>query len=183
MNPTRAVTRILVPLAVTALALTACSSGTTSESASVAASAEEVMESESAMVDEVMESESAMESDAMESESAMADDAAMAAHGSYITLADYQGNKDMYAKDDVVLFFHASWCPTCKATEENLNADPTGIPAGLTIVKVDYDNSDELKQQYGITTQHTFVQVDAEGNELAKWTGTLTADDIAGQTA
>jgi len=172
MNPTRAVTRILVPLAVTALALTACSSGTTSESASVAASAEEVMESESAM-----------ESDAMESESAIADDAAMAAHGSYITLADYQGNKDMYAKDDVVLFFHASWCPTCKATEENLNADPTGIPAGLTIVKVDYDNSDELKQQYGITTQHTFVQVDAEGNELAKWTGTLTADDIAGQTA
>lgn len=183
MNPTRAVTRILVPLAVTALALTACSSGTTSESASVAASAEEVMESESAMVDEVMESESAMESDAMESESAMTDDAAMAAHGSYITLADYQGNKDMYAKDDVVLFFHASWCPTCKATEENLNADPTGIPAGLTIVKVDYDNSDELKQQYGITTQHTFVQVDADGNELAKWTGTLTADDIAGQTA
>lgn len=161
MNPTRAVTRILVPLAVTALALTACSSGTTSESASVAASAEEVMESESAMTD----------------------DAAMAAHGSYITLADYQGNKDMYAKDDVVLFFHASWCPTCKATEENLNADPTGIPAGLTIVKVDYDNSDELKQQYGITTQHTFVQVDADGNELAKWTGTLTADDIAGQTA
>jgi thioredoxin 1 len=183
MNPTRAVTRILVPLAVTALALTACSSGTTSESASVAASAEEVMESESAMVDDVMESESAMESDVMESESAMADDAAMAAHGSYITLADYQGNKDMYAKDDVVLFFHASWCPTCKATEENLNADPTGIPAGLTIVKVDYDNSDELKQQYGITTQHTFVQVDADGNELAKWTGTLTADDIAGQTA
>jgi thiol-disulfide isomerase/thioredoxin len=183
MNPTRAVTRILVPLAVTALALTACSSGTTSESASVAASAEEVMESESAMADEVMESESAMESEVMESESAMADDAAMAAHGSYITLADYQGNKDMYAKDDVVLFFHASWCPTCKATEENLNADPTGIPAGLTIVKVDYDNSDELKQQYGITTQHTFVQVDADGNELAKWTGTLTADDIAGQTA
>ena len=134
MNPTRAVTRILVPLAVTALALTACSSGTTSESASVAASAEEVMESESAMVDEVMESESAMESDAMESESAMADDAAMAAHGSYITLADYQGNKDMYAKDDVVLFFHASWCPTCKATEENLNADPTSIPAGLISV-------------------------------------------------
>lgn len=183
MNPTRAVTRILVPLAVTALALTACSSGTTSESASVAASAEEVMESESAMTDKAMESESAMAEEVMESESAMTDDAAMAAHGSYITLADYQGNKDMYAKDDVVLFFHASWCPTCKATEENLNADPTGIPAGLTIVKVDYDNSDELKQQYGITTQHTFVQVDADGNELAKWTGTLTADDIAGQTA
>jgi len=183
MNPTRAVTRILVPLAVTALALTACSSGTTSESASVAASAEEVMESESAMTDKAMESESAMAEEVMESESAMTDDAAMAAHGSYITLADYQGNKDMYAKDDVVLFFHASWCPTCKATEENLNADPTRIPAGLTIVKVDYDNSDELKQQYGITTQHTFVQVDADGNELAKWTGTLTADDIAGQTA
>ena len=41
----------------------------------------------------------------------------------------------------------------------------------------------ELKQKYGITTQHTFVQVDADGNEVAKWTGSLTADEIAEQTA
>lgn len=108
---------------------------------------------------------------------------AAAASGAYITLAQYEGSKDMYAEGDVVLFFAADWCPTCQETTKNLEADPAAIPAGLAIVRVDYDNSDELKQKYGITTQHTFVQVDADGNEVAKWTGSLTADEIAEQTA
>ena len=120
-------------------------------------------------------------------ESEMIDDmestAAQSAAGSYITLADYEGSKDMYAASDVVLFFNASWCSTCKEARENLEAAPAAIPAGLTIVKVDYDDSDELKQKYGVTVQHTFVQVDADGNELAKWNGSVTADEIAKQTA
>ncbi len=82
-----------------------------------------------------------------------------------------------------MLFFNASWCSTCQETRKNLEADPAAIPAGLTIVKVDYDNSDELKQKYGVTTQHTFVQVDADGNEIAKWNGSATAEEIAGKTA
>ncbi len=123
----------------------------------------------------------AMTEDTM-SEDTMASDDAMAASGAYITLVDYEGSKDMYDAGTVVLFFHAAWCPTCKATEENLNADPASIPEGLAIVKVDFDDSDDLRQQYGVTTQHTFVQVDADGNELAKWTGTLTAQDIDAQT-
>ena len=104
------------------------------------------------------------------------------APGAYITLADYRGSQSMYDAGDVVLFFHASWCPTCKETQENLEADPAAIPAGLTIVKVDFDDSDDLRGKYGVTTQHTFVQVDADGAELAKWSGSLTAADIAGQT-
>ena len=126
---------------------------------------------------EAMESKDA---EAMESKDA---EPAAAASGAYITLDQYEGSKDMYAAGDVVLFFAADWCPTCQTTTENLEADPAAIPAGLAIVRVDYDNSDELKKQYGVTTQHTFVQVDAEGNEVAKWTGSLTADEIAKQTA
>ena len=133
---------------------------------------------------ESKESES-MEDMEMESEMAtddMASDAA-AATGAYITLAQYEGSKDMYAESDVVLFFAADWCPTCQEATANLEADPAAIPAGLAIVRVDYDNSDELKQKYGVTVQHTFVQVDADGNELAKWSGSVTADEIAKQTA
>ena len=145
----------------------------------------EAMESE-AMESEAMESE-AMESEAMESEESndmesTAAEPAAATSGAYITLAEYEGSKDMYAASDVVLFFNASWCSTCKEARENLEADPTAIPAGLTIVKVDYDDSDELKQTYGVTVQHTFVQVDADGNEIAKWNGSVTADEIAKQT-
>ena len=120
------------------------------------------------------------ESDSMESTDAAP---AAAASGAYITLAQYEGSKDMYAEGDVVLFFAADWCPTCQEATANLEADSAAIPAGLAIVRVDYDNSDELKQKYGVTTQHTFVQVDADGNEVGKWTGSLTADEIAKQTA
>jgi thioredoxin 1 len=101
--------------------------------------------------------------------------------GSYIDYATYSANKAAYATSKVVLFFHAPWCPSCRATEENLTADPAGIPAGLTIVKTDYDSSTDLKSTYGVTVQHTFVQIGSDGAMLAKWSGTLTAADIAGR--
>lgn len=81
------------------------------------------------------------------------------------------------AEGAVVLFFHAPWCPTCRATEAAIAEE--GIPEGITLLKVDYDNATTLRQQYGVTTQHTFVQVDSEGNEITKWQGTITPIEIA----
>jgi thiol-disulfide isomerase/thioredoxin len=189
-NSRALIARFAIPLAATALVLTACGSSTAGDEAEPAAAtsaAAEAMESKESEAMESKESEAmeSKESDEMHSDdmaSASAEPAA-AASGAYITLAQYEGSKDMYAEGDVVLFFAADWCPTCQTTTKNLEADPAAIPAGLAIVRVDYDNSDELKQQYGVTTQHTFVQVDADGNEVAKWTGSLTADEIAEQTA
>jgi thiol-disulfide isomerase/thioredoxin len=88
----------------------------------------------------------------------------------------------MYSAGDVVLFFNAEWCSTCKEARDNIQADLAGIPTGLTIVTVDYDTAEDLKRQYGVTVQHTFVQVDPEGNELAKWSGSVTAEEIAENT-
>ena len=102
--------------------------------------------------------------------------------GSYITLAEYEEDKAAYDAGDVVLFFNASWCSTCKIARDNLTADPAAIPEDLTIVTVDFDEATELKQRYGVTLQHTFVQIDAEGTELAKWSGSTTAEEIAENT-
>ncbi len=101
--------------------------------------------------------------------------------GEFIDWADYDADPAAYADTRVVLEFHADWCPDCRATEESLNT--VGVPAGLTVVKVDFDNSDELREKYGVTVQHTFVYVDADGNELKKWTGTHTGEEILEQTA
>jgi thiol-disulfide isomerase/thioredoxin len=101
--------------------------------------------------------------------------------GAYVDYDAWQADQDAFAGTDVVLFFAASWCPTCKRADANLTGDPAAIPAGLTIVKTDYDSQTELKQRYGVTVQHTFVQVDAQGEALAKWTGSETADEIAGK--
>jgi thiol-disulfide isomerase/thioredoxin len=83
------------------------------------------------------------------------------------------------ADSTVVLFFHADWCPSCRATDESLTTD--GVPDGLTVVKVDYDTETGFRQRYGVTTQHTFVHVDGSGTELAKWTGSASGADIAAQ--
>jgi thiol-disulfide isomerase/thioredoxin len=76
----------------------------------------------------------------------------------------------------VVLFFHASWCPKCQDTDASAKA---GMPPGLTLVKVDYDGANELRQKYGVTLQHTFVQVDDSGKALKKWVGTYDDNTVA----
>jgi thiol:disulfide interchange protein len=130
------------------------------------------------------EAPAAAQAEAPAAASAEAPAAAQAevAAGSYIDFADYEANKDAYASSNVVLFFNAAWCSTCKIVRDNIAADPTSIPADLTIVQVDFDSATELKRKHGVTVQHTFVQVDPAGNELAKWAGSLTAEEIAQNT-
>ena len=78
------------------------------------------------------------------------------------------------ATHGVVLFFRASWCPTCRAVDSDIKANLGKIPSSLTILDVNYDNSASLKQKYGVTYQHTFVQVDKDGNLIKKWSGSPT---------
>ncbi len=70
---------------------------------------------------------------------------------------------------ETILFFHAAWCPECRAFEQAITAE--SIPDGVQIVKVDYDNSDELRQKYGVTLQSTFVKVTANGDRVSNWVG------------
>jgi len=78
----------------------------------------------------------------------------------------------------VILFFHASWCPTCRAADSDINKNLSEIPDGVHILKIDYDSNTALKQKYGVTYQHTFVQVDSSGNLIKKWTGSSTLAEI-----
>jgi thiol-disulfide isomerase/thioredoxin len=64
-----------------------------------------------------------------------------------------------------LLFFHAPWCPQCRALDKDISA--TTIPENTTIIKVDYDSNQALRQKYGITIQTTLVRVD-DGGELVK---------------
>lgn len=68
--------------------------------------------------------------------------------------------------DPSVLFFHAVWCPICKRTDETLTQWYEEEDFPLSVYKVDYDNSSDLKERYGVTYQHTFVLLDGEGNTL-----------------
>ena len=97
-----------------------------------------------------------------------------AASQSYITYDQYQASKDTYADSKVVLFFNATWCPDCRAINEALTSDPGKIPAGTTVVSVDYDQHADLRQRYGVTMQHTFVQINSSGDKVRQWASTST---------
>lgn len=71
--------------------------------------------------------------------------------------------------DETILFFHAAWCPECRAFEQAITDDD--IPAGVQILKVDYDDSSELRQRYEVTIQSTFVKVNQEGDRVSLWVG------------
>jgi len=114
-------------------------------------------------------------------EGAMANGAqAMMKTGAYV---EYASEKIAMASAnyDVVLFFRASWCPTCKAVDEDIKSHLKDIPESLTILDVNYDNSTDLKKKYGVTYQHTFVQVDAQGNLIKKWVGSPTLASLVSE--
>jgi thiol-disulfide isomerase/thioredoxin len=79
-----------------------------------------------------------------------------------------------------IIFFHAPWCPTCKAGEADINTNLSAIPAKFNILKTDFDTSTALRQKYGVTSQSTFVKVDKDGNKLSTGNGfTKLADIVA----
>ncbi|NNM67309.1 MAG: thioredoxin family protein [Spirochaetales bacterium] len=80
--------------------------------------------------------------------------------------------------ETVIYFFAASWCPTCQATYKNLKADYAQIPPNVTLVVVNYDTAKALEQKYGVTSQHTFVEIDANGNLKKIWSGTTSVQAI-----
>lgn len=76
-----------------------------------------------------------------------------------------------------VLFFYASWCPTCKPADANFTQNVSKIPEDVTLIRVNYNDPEtdqeekDLAKKYGITYQHTFVQIDSAGKEVTKWNG------------
>ncbi|MCF1694345.1 thioredoxin domain-containing protein [Corynebacterium argentoratense] len=105
-----------------------------------------------------------MEKDAMEKDS-------MNKGGEFVTYEQYMEHSDaaMHHDGRTVLFFDASWCPDCQKLKNALSSEHDVIPADVTVVDVDYDSHNDLRKQYGVTMQHTFVEVDAQGNKVSSW--------------
>ena len=105
-------------------------------------------------------------------------EAEMMTSGNY---ESYTPEKISNAKGNTVLFFHASWCPSCRGLNSDIEKNLDNIPSDLTILKVDYDKETALKQKYGVTTQHTLVQVDNQGTLIKKWSGGSSLERLVSQ--
>ncbi len=91
----------------------------------------------------------------------------------FIPYEDLERAMMLAQEKPTVLFFNASWCPTCRTAREDFIAESDRL-SGVNLVIVDYDNSDELQAKYGVTYQHTFVQIDENGEAVAIWNGGAT---------
>ena len=81
----------------------------------------------------------------------------------------YSASESFGASDDVILFFHASWCPSCQSVDVDITSG--SVPSGVHVRKVDYDSSLDLREKYNVTRQHTFIHVDQNGNEKKRALG------------
>lgn len=130
---------------------------------------EKIMAEKDAMAEDTTKSEEMMKKEDTNVMDKKVDTSEVMMKGSY---ESYSPEKiAMAEKGDVVLFFHASWCPSCRALNGDIESNMSAIPAGVTILKADYDKETDLKKKYGVTSQHTLVQVDKDGNMIKKWSG------------
>lgn len=93
-------------------------------------------------------------------------------------------SEDIYnsliGKQAFALFFHAPWCGTCRGMEKDIKENLSTLPAGITILKADFDSSTELKKKYGITSQSLVVIIDKTGKAL-KTLAAPTSNEIKDQ--
>lgn len=130
---------------------------------------DKMMQDDTAMMDDSGHNNDVMMNDGDKMMQDEADKMAKNEPGKYIDYSQTAYNNAVDSKR--VLFFAASWCPTCKQAEADFLANKNDIPSDVVILKADYDKETALKKKYDITYQHTFVQVDKNGNELVKWNG------------
>lgn len=133
---------------------------------------------DSMMEDTAMDKTDAMSGDSGDS---MSDESMeMMADGRYVEYTD--GALESMGEGRRVLYFYANWCPTCRPADADLKENMSQIPEDVTVYRVNYNDdqtsADEeaLANTYDVTYQHTFVQIDADGNAVTTWNGGATEE-------
>ena len=89
----------------------------------------------------------------------------------YISYSQEKIQAELDKGQRVLLFFHATWCPTCQSAEEDILSRIDEVPDDLTVIKIDYDSNKELRKKYNVSYQHTFVQLDQNSEVVTQWSG------------
>jgi thioredoxin 1 len=94
----------------------------------------------------------------------------MMSSGGKVDFTSLEDARTRAAKGPTVLLFAADWCPTCQAALKDITSREASL-GDVSVLVVDYDRRGDLKRMYGVTYQHTFVQIDAKGGKTVVWSG------------
>lgn len=86
----------------------------------------------------------------------------------------------------ILLNFYANWCPTCAAQEPRTTALFINhqVPPGIAAFRVNFNDNETddderaIAKEFGVTYQHTYVYLDASGNESTRTIGTTPDETI-----
>ncbi len=75
--------------------------------------------------------------------------------------------------------FYASWCPTCWRQHSSLKKVSNDSKfEKVTFFEADYDDSDELKNKFGVSRQSTLIIVKGD-KEIARLSGVTGEEEIS----
>jgi len=104
---------------------------------------------------------------------------ALAVNASALEIVDYNGKslaESITAGKKTLIWFHASWCATCKAQELVLAKIPKDQSQTM-IVKVDFDTATKLRRELKVATQSTFL-IYKDGKEIARSVGVTDPTEL-----
>lgn len=100
-----------------------------------------------------------------------------AASGFYLSYEQCVTDPTVTAGTTQVLFFFDRNCPECVAADDEFAL--TGLPAGLTVIKVTWDAYPELQERFGVKEPGTFVQLNGLGEKVKAWQGSTNGQELA----
>jgi thiol:disulfide interchange protein len=128
---------------------------------------EEEMHEDDSMMEESMEVMEEAEETAEEVSEGVEKEVTV--RGKFVAYDEAAFDEALMNGEDVLLDFYATWCSTCKANSPKIEAAVEG--SDVVAFTVDYDDSDELQAEYGITSQSTLVFIPAGEKALFKTLG------------
>ena len=96
------------------------------------------------------------------------------------TNLDRARSSALQAHRPVLVEFWAVWCPGCEEMDREVYGDEQVASAmrKVTPARIDIDREPMLARHYEVTATPTLLLMDAYGNELFRFTGTLARDRV-----